>query len=115
MSGGLRDYPFQISYGPADDRLHAFYLPALARSVRYDRSAGFFSSSALAVAAAGVARLILNGGRMRLLVGADLSPEDVAAVARGHALAERLAALYLPRLADPTDLLLRQRDRKSVV
>jgi len=52
----LRDHPFRIYYGPADDPLANFYLPALSASVRYDRSAGFFSSSALAVAAAGVAR-----------------------------------------------------------
>ncbi|MBX6770934.1 MAG: DEAD/DEAH box helicase family protein [Chloroflexi bacterium] len=109
MPGGLRDYPFQISYGAGDDRLHGFYLPALERSISYDRSAGFFSSSALAVAAAGVARLIQNGGRMRLLVGAALSPEDVAAIVAGHDLAERIASLYLVQLPDPADLLLRQR------
>jgi hypothetical protein len=47
----LRDHPFRIYYGPADDPLANFYIPALSASVRYDRSAGFFSSSALAVAA----------------------------------------------------------------
>ena len=26
---GLRDYPFQISYGPGDDRLHHFYIGKL--------------------------------------------------------------------------------------
>ena len=109
MSGRLRDHDFQISYGPTDDRLHGFCIPALERSVRYDRSAGFFSSSALAVAAAGIARLIENRGRMRLLVGADLSEEDVAAIAAGHELAERVANLYLARLPDPEDALMRQR------
>ncbi len=109
MSGRLRDYEFQISYGPADDRLHSFYIPALERSVRYDRSAGFFSSSALAVAAAGIARLIQNDGRMRLLVGAQLSEDDVAAIAAGHSLAERVANLYLTKLPDPEDMLIRKR------
>ena len=28
----LRDHPFQLSYGPSDDRLHAFYIPALSAS-----------------------------------------------------------------------------------
>ena len=100
MPGSLKEFDFQISYGPGDDRLHRFYIPALERSVRYDRSAGFFSSSALAVAAAGVARLIQNGGRMRLLVGAELSDEDVAAIEAGYDLAgrvsERLAILRDP-------------------
>lgn len=56
----LRAYSFQISYGPADDRLHGFYVPALSASVRCDRSTGFFTSSALAVAAAGVVHLSAN-------------------------------------------------------
>lgn len=111
MSGRLRDCAFQISYGPGDDRLNGFYLPALARSVRYDRSAGFFSSTALAVAAAGVARLIQNGGHMRLLVGAELDEDDVAAIARGHSAAERVTARLLARLrdADFADTLVRRR------
>jgi hypothetical protein len=65
---------FKIFYGPRDDRLHAFHIPALERSVRYDRSAGSFSSSALAIAAAAMARLIQNGGQMRLLVGPNSTP-----------------------------------------
>ena len=78
----LRDHPFRIYYGPADDPLANFYIPALSASVRYDRSAGFFSSSALAVAAAGVARLIQNGGRMRLLVGGPSMKETSRPSAR---------------------------------
>src|SRR5215469_13872238 len=81
---GLRDLEFQISYGPGDDRLNRFFIPALAASVRYDRAAGYFSSTMLAVAAAGVVRLIANGGQMRLLCGADLSEDDVEAIRRGH-------------------------------
>ena len=79
----LPTHPFRISYSPMDDRLHDFYLPALERSVRYRRSTGYFRSSALAVAAAGVARLVKNDGSMRLLCGADLSAGDVEAVLRG--------------------------------
>ncbi len=109
MPSSLRDYDFQISYGPGDDGLHRFYIPALERSLHYDRSAGFFSSSALAVAAAGVARLIQNGGRMRLLVGAQLSNEDVAAIQAGHDLAGRVSQRLLEVLANLKDALLLQR------
>lgn len=80
----LPSHPFRISYSPRDDRLHDFYLPALERCVTYRRSTGYYSSSALAVAAAGVARLIENDGSMRLLCGADLSPGDVEAIQRGE-------------------------------
>ncbi len=76
----LPTYPFRISYGANDDRLRDFYIPALERSVRFDRTTGLFSSAALAVAAAGIVRLIQNGGRMRLLCGARLSIEDVEVI-----------------------------------
>ncbi|MGB8644111.1 MAG: helicase-related protein [Anaerolineae bacterium] len=105
----LTDYPFRIYYGPADDPLNNFYIPALSASVRYDRSAGFFSSSALAVAAAGVARLIRNGGHMRLLVGASLDERDVEAIQQGYDLKARVTERLLQHFADPQDALLRQR------
>ncbi|NPV68434.1 MAG: DEAD/DEAH box helicase family protein [Anaerolineae bacterium] len=105
----LREVEWQISYGPSDDRLNRFYIPALQRSVQYDRSTGFFSSSALAVAAAGVAGLIANGGRMRLLVGAQLSREDVEAVTRGAALEGIVAEKLIAALEEPVEDLLRRR------
>jgi hypothetical protein len=108
----LRDHPFQISYGPSDDRLHAFYIPALQASVRYDRMTGFFTSSALAIAAAGIAHLIAGAGHMRLLAGAQLQPEDVDAIREGHDLQEIVAARLGSALPDPdalADQLMRDR------
>ena len=87
----LKERSFNYTYGPQDDRINAFYVPALSCSVQYDRSAGFFSSSALAVAAGGVARLIQNNGRMRLLVGAQLSEADTEALMGGADLAKIVA------------------------
>jgi SNF2 family DNA or RNA helicase len=101
--------PFRINYSPADSPLVSFYIPALKASVRYDRMAGFFSSSALAVAAEGVAHLIQNGGRMRLLVGADLSEEDVNAIQSGYDLRDRVSERLLDHFADPQDALMQQR------
>lgn len=105
----LRDYDWQISYGPRDDRLNRFYIPALERCVHYDRSAGFFSSSALAVAATGVASLITNGGTMRLLVGAQLSEADVEAITRGSTLEGKVTDRLLEALHLPTDDIMRRR------
>ncbi len=105
----LKQHHFQIFYSAADDPLNNFYIPALSASVRYDRSAGFFSSSALAVAAAGVARLIQNGGHMRLLVGADLSEQDVEAIQQGYDLKTRITERLLERFPDPQDALLNER------
>ncbi|HHV54949.1 MAG TPA: DEAD/DEAH box helicase family protein [Firmicutes bacterium] len=108
MAGCLTEVNWKISYGPADDRLRDFYLPALSRSVSYDRTSGFFSSWSLAIAAAGVAHLVRAGGRMRLLVGAQLSEEDVRAIERGEgdfqaALEARLLQALEELAADPAD------------
>src|SRR6516225_8534106 len=99
---GLRDLPLKIAYGPGDYRLREFFIPALAASVLYDRAAGFFSSTMLAVAAAGVTRLIANGGTMRLLCGAQLSEEDVEAIREGHVtLEQQVESRLITRLVLP--------------
>lgn len=105
----LSEFPWRISYGASDDRLHDFYIPALESSVRFDRTTGFFSSAALAIAAAGVVRLIANGGRMRLLCGAQLSPEDVQAVQRGADLQGIVGERMAGCLADPADRSMKAR------
>ena len=111
-ASGLSGLNFSLTYGSGDDPLHAFYIPALGASVRYDRMTGYFSSHALGVAAAGVAHLITNGGRMRLLVGAQLDPEDVAAIEAGYDPQTVIAARLGQQLPDPealADRILRKR------
>ncbi len=106
----LPSFPFRIQYGASDDRLHDFYIPALERSVRYDRSSGFFSSSALAIAAAGVSRFIRNGGKMRLLCGAQLSPEDVRAIGDGSIRLEQAVSDRMERALElPEEGVLKER------
>jgi hypothetical protein len=105
----LRDHDWQIAYGPSDHPLTSFYIPALQRSVRYDRSAGYFSSSALAIAAKGVAGLIRNNGRMRLLVGAELSDRDVEAIVKGQTIEEIVEQKLLDVLNQPVAEVMRQR------
>lgn len=63
-----------------DDLLNSFYIPALSVSTRYRRLAGFFSSGIFSAASRGVAGLIQNGGRMELIVGAQLHDEDVEVI-----------------------------------
>lgn len=105
----LQNSSFRIFYGPADNSLENFYIPALSASVQYDRSAGYFSSSALAVAAAGVARLIQNGGKMRLLVGAELTEADVEAIRQGYDLQATINQRLLDHFPDPQDSLMKER------
>ena len=60
-----------------DDIIEDYYVPVLGASVQYDRIAGFFSSSSLAVAARGVAEFISNGGKMRLICSPRLNTDDI--------------------------------------
>lgn len=59
-----------------NDIVQEFYAPVLGQSVKYDRIAGFFSSSSLAVAARGMAEFIANKGQMRLICSPILHPDD---------------------------------------
>ena len=70
--------------GEGRDLLRSFYVPALLRSVRYDRVAGYFRSSALAAASRGFSALLERDGTVRLIAGCDLAPHDVQAVLDGN-------------------------------
>lgn len=63
--------------------MELFYVPALARSVSYDRGVGFFTSGWMRMAAAGLAGLAENCGKARIIASPMLEPEDVAALAEG--------------------------------
>lgn len=58
------------------DIVEDFYEPVLMSSVSYDRIAGFFSSSALAIASRGLYGFIKNHGKMRLVTSPILSGDD---------------------------------------
>ena len=88
----LRDLSLKYVYdSDQDDILNEFYIPALSESKLYRRLAGSFSSSALAVAARGVSKLVAGGGSMQLVVGAELRPEDVQAIINGLGESEVIA------------------------
>ena len=77
----LRQLPINTSYRTGrDDMVKDFYVPCLQNSVLYRRSAGYFSSYGLALAARGVAQLIANGGKMKLIVSPHLEANDIDAL-----------------------------------
>lgn len=87
----LRDRSWRLKYTPDHgDLVGGFYVPLLDCAVRYDRLTGYFSASALALAARGVEGLVLNGGRMRMVVGCTLDPPEIAAIEKGEALKARV-------------------------
>lgn len=101
----LRDTAWRLKYTPDDgDLVRLFYVPALRSATRYDRLTGYFSSRALALAARGIEGLVLNNGKMRLIVGCTLGEEDVEAIERGEALrdaVERTIQKMPPLTGDP--------------
>jgi hypothetical protein len=107
MGENLKDYRWQLSYhtssendaGKPTDILHDFYLPALSRAVAYDRVAGYFRSSSLAAASQGYTAFLNHGGHMRLIVGADLQLQDVAAILEGNR--QRLSDTLMNELSAP--------------
>ena len=107
MPENFTTYEWEVSYrtsesgndGKATDILHDFYIPALKRSVRYDRVAGYFRSSSLAAASQGYTAFLQNDGHMRLIVGADLQLQDVAAILGGNR--QRLSDELMKELEHP--------------
>ena len=59
-----------------DDLIEEFYAPVLRCATSYDRIAGFFTSSSLAIASKGIAGFIRNHGVMRLIACPRLDEED---------------------------------------
>ena len=63
-----------------DDLIGDFYIPALNCCRNYDRISGYYSSSSLAIAAKGLAGLIQNQGKMRLVICPRISKEDAEVI-----------------------------------
>lgn len=79
----LRQVALKRAYSSdGDSILEDFYIPILSTCKQYCRLTGFFSSSALAVAARGIAGLLRNGGSMRLVACPKLPQNDVAMIER---------------------------------
>ncbi len=83
----LRDTEWGYQYTPDScDIIQEFYVPVLRRAQLYQRTAGYFSAKALALAARGIEGLIKKDGRMQLIVGCTLEKREVEAIQRGEEL-----------------------------
>lgn len=80
----LRDYDWRGYYPGHCDHLQEFFIPALRRSIRYDRITGDFSASVLSILSPGLREFVERGGRMRIMTGLELFEADVEAIRRGH-------------------------------
>jgi hypothetical protein len=91
----LRDLDLPPGFDSSDNLLESFYVPALSRATSYDRSVGYFRSSALSVAARGLSHFINGDGQIRLLVGSEITEADrdalIGRTTLDGSFAERLA------------------------
>jgi ERCC4-related helicase len=89
----LRDYPWRIGYASdTHNPIVDFYIPALERASQYDRKAGFFNSAILSSVARGIGAMLAQQGKIRLIMGCQFSPQDIAAIRQGYSLRDALNA-----------------------
>ena len=73
----FKEINLKISYdSDENDISKEFYRPILKRAKKYDRLAGYFSSTAFAIAIDETLEFIENGGIMRLVTSTQISEQD---------------------------------------
>ena len=96
----LKDQKWKKKYSAHKlDLVDSFYLHALSCAQLYDRTTGYFRATALSMASRGLEGLVLNNGRMRMIVGCTLNPPEVDAIQKG----EDIASVVEKKLALPLD------------
>jgi len=96
-----------------DDLLQEFFIPCLKTAVVYQRTAGFFSASALVSLSRGLIGLLKNNGSMQLIISPILSLEDIKAIKKGYdkrsiieqATSREIEAITLDRLSSGVEAL----------
>ena len=80
----LRELETKPLFNTSTDEIEReFLVPALERSLRYDRGVGFFSSAWLRRVSRGLTALARHGGKARIVASPILSPADWAALCQG--------------------------------
>ncbi|WP_254566019.1 DEAD/DEAH box helicase [Oscillatoria sp. HE19RPO] len=98
----FQDKDWRISYSSNENNPIAdFYIPALECATQYDRKSGFFNSAILSKVARGLGAMLQNQGRIRLIMGCQFSPEDLAAIQEGYALRDAVAFRLDTELTPP--------------
>ncbi|QDZ41674.1 DEAD/DEAH box helicase (plasmid) [Euhalothece natronophila Z-M001] len=98
----LPDYHWRIGYSSNEHNpILDFYIPALERSVQYDRKSGFFNSRILSKVAQGLGAMLDNNGKMRLIMGCQFSQQDLEAIKQGYKLRDALTNRLDAELTSP--------------
>ncbi|MED4531499.1 SNF2-related protein [Metabacillus fastidiosus] len=73
-------------FSDEEDIASTFYIPVLAKTVRYDRVSAYFSFKALAIYSKGIDGLILNNGKMRFIISHEIEYDDYEILKAGYTL-----------------------------
>lgn len=117
MAGRLRDLGLRPFYdAPGVELARGVLLPCLGVACRYDRVSAYFNLASLVSIGEGLDRLRLNGGRMRLLMGAHDANGEVADAAV-YAGSEQLVSVLRSRILNGVSTLRDElaRDRVEAV
>jgi len=92
-----------------------FYIPVLKRTKEYWRISGYFSVDSLTVIAVGLAGLIKNNGRMRLIVGLhDISPDLIEAYRLSRERAKEILEEFGKRMSQELENLADEISRRRI-
>ena len=86
-----------------------FYTPVLQEAVLYQRSVGFFSSTALIELTKGIAGIVKNGGKIQFIVSPYLSQEDVDAIQKGYEKKKVIEQALLREFKEPENYFQEER------
>ena len=90
----LRDLNIKAVYNSEEDNiLEDLYIPALSKSISYDRAVGYWDAKMLTSAASGLAAFLKNDGYMRLICGSTLTQEEYIAIKQGYGERQLLSAI----------------------
>ena len=95
MAASLRSLELRTHYSPdtCKDLAGELFVPLLSSSVEYDRTTYTFGPPALSMAARGIAGLVRNGGRMRLICHHEQDKSVIAAIQAGEDAADKAASV----------------------
>ena len=80
----LRKLDLRSNYTSEEDNIYTdFFLPALSEAVTYQRAVGFFSLGVLLNSPAAMSTLVASGGRVHLIFGKLVAPDDFEAIQAG--------------------------------
>lgn len=104
MESSLADIHFAHRYRTgSSNSLREFYRSALSCSTEYNRAAGYFSSSSLALIAGELEDFAARGGQMRLVASPRLSEEDAEQLRSGYEIRDVLQNSILRDLGEVRD------------